>query len=150
MARETILGGSAAPIDDEEDHSLRPQRLDEMIGQRDVFERLMIAVDAARKRGDALGHILFDGPPGLGKTTMLSCCAAELDPALRVVVAEEVFECDVPLPNVELGACKVRVDMVGGTTSATSVTVGVVGSARRPGRPSALRPRWVAVSGRID
>jgi Holliday junction DNA helicase RuvB len=77
MARETILGGGAAPSD-EEDSSLRPQRLDEMIGQRDVFERLMIAVDAARKRGDSLGHILFDGPPGLGKTTFALCIPKEL------------------------------------------------------------------------
>ena len=44
--------------------------------------------------------ILFSGAPGSGKTTMLSCCAAELDPALRVVVAEEVFEADIPLANV--------------------------------------------------
>jgi pilus assembly protein CpaF len=44
--------------------------------------------------------ILFAGAPGSGKTTMLSCCAAELDPTLRVVIAEEVFEADVPLPNV--------------------------------------------------
>jgi len=44
--------------------------------------------------------IVFAGPPGSGKTTMLSCCAAELDPSLRVVTAEEVFEVDVPLPNV--------------------------------------------------
>jgi pilus assembly protein CpaF len=44
--------------------------------------------------------IVFAGAPGSGKTTMLSCCAAELDPALRVVIAEEVFEADVPLPNV--------------------------------------------------
>jgi pilus assembly protein CpaF len=44
--------------------------------------------------------VVFAGAPGSGKTTMLSCCAAELDPALRVVVAEEVFEADVPLPNV--------------------------------------------------
>lgn len=43
--------------------------------------------------------ILFAGSPGTGKTTLLSCCAAELDPSLRVVVAEEVFEADVPLPN---------------------------------------------------
>lgn len=40
------------------------------------------------------------GAPGSGKTTLLSCCAAELDPSLRVVIAEEVFEADVPLPNV--------------------------------------------------
>ncbi|MGH8902813.1 MAG: CpaF family protein [Egibacteraceae bacterium] len=44
--------------------------------------------------------ILVAGAPGSGKTTMLSCCAAELDPSLRVVIAEEVFEADVPLPNV--------------------------------------------------
>jgi pilus assembly protein CpaF len=44
--------------------------------------------------------IVFAGAPGSGKTTMLSCCAAELDPSLRVVIAEEVFEADVPVPNV--------------------------------------------------
>jgi pilus assembly protein CpaF len=44
--------------------------------------------------------VVFAGPPGSGKTTLLSCCAAELDPGLRVVIAEEVFEVDVPLPNV--------------------------------------------------
>ncbi|MGH9119263.1 MAG: CpaF family protein [Acidimicrobiales bacterium] len=44
--------------------------------------------------------IVFAGPPGSGKTTMLNCCAAELDPTLRVVIAEEVFEADVPVPNV--------------------------------------------------
>lgn len=44
--------------------------------------------------------IVFAGAPGSGKTTMLSCCAAELDPSLRVVLAEEVFEADVPLANV--------------------------------------------------
>jgi pilus assembly protein CpaF len=43
---------------------------------------------------------IFAGPPGSGKTTLLSCCTAELDPRLRVVTAEEVFEVDVPLPNV--------------------------------------------------
>jgi pilus assembly protein CpaF len=44
--------------------------------------------------------MVFSGAPGAGKTTMLSCCAAELDPSLRVVIAEEVFEADLPLPNV--------------------------------------------------
>ena len=44
--------------------------------------------------------IVFAGPPGSGKTTLLSCCAAELDPRLRVVIAEEVFEADVPVSNV--------------------------------------------------
>ena len=53
---------------------------------------------AACVRG--LQTIVVAGAPGSGKTTLLSCCAAELDPSLRVVVAEEVFEADVPLPNV--------------------------------------------------
>jgi pilus assembly protein CpaF len=44
--------------------------------------------------------ILFAGAPGSGKTTLMSCCAAGLDPTLRVVIAEEVFETDIPLPNV--------------------------------------------------
>ena len=44
--------------------------------------------------------ILFAGAPGTGKTTLLGCCAAELDPQLRIVTAEEVFELDIPLPNV--------------------------------------------------
>jgi pilus assembly protein CpaF len=44
--------------------------------------------------------IVFAGPPGSGKTTLLSCTTAELDPSLRVVVAEEVFEADIPVPNV--------------------------------------------------
>ncbi|HVX19403.1 MAG TPA: ATPase, T2SS/T4P/T4SS family [Acidimicrobiales bacterium] len=48
----------------------------------------------------ARASIVFAGAPGAGKTTLLSCCAAELDPSLRVVTAEEVFEVDVPLANV--------------------------------------------------
>jgi holliday junction DNA helicase RuvB len=78
MAREPVL--SAAPDRDEEfDRGLRPQRIKEMVGQRDVIERLNIVVDAARKRGEPLGHILFDGPPGLGKTTFANCLPRELN-----------------------------------------------------------------------
>ena len=52
--------------------------------------------------------IVFAGPPGSGKTTLLSCCAAELDPSLRVVVAEEVFEADVPLAERRIDADPAR------------------------------------------
>jgi pilus assembly protein CpaF len=69
----------------------------------DLVERDSLSPAAAtflRSAVRARQTIVFAGAPGSGKTTMLSCCAAELDPTLRVVVAEEVFEADVPLPNV--------------------------------------------------
>jgi pilus assembly protein CpaF len=69
----------------------------------ELVERDMLTPPAAaflRACVQARLSIVFSGPPGAGKTTLLSCCAAELDPSLRVVVAEEVFEADVPLPNV--------------------------------------------------
>ncbi len=67
-----------------EDRGLRPQRMAEMVGQRAVYERLEIAIDAARKRGEPLGHILLDGPPGLGKTTFAMCIPAELGTTLQI------------------------------------------------------------------
>ncbi|MDX1948422.1 MAG: Holliday junction branch migration DNA helicase RuvB [Pirellulaceae bacterium] len=81
MPREPILSAPPAASDDV-DRDLRPQRIKEMIGQRDVIERLNIVVDAARKRGEPLGHILFDGPPGLGKTTFANCIPRELGVSL--------------------------------------------------------------------
>jgi Holliday junction DNA helicase RuvB len=76
MAREPIIRNE---VDDEDkDRPLRPQRMGDMIGQRDVHERLAIAIDAAQKRQEQLGHILFDGPPGLGKTTFAVCIPNEL------------------------------------------------------------------------
>lgn len=76
MTREKILSNNPPPEDD--DPHLRPSRLNEMVGQRDVIERLQVAIDAARKRKDVLGHILFDGPPGLGKTTFAYCIPNEI------------------------------------------------------------------------
>ncbi|MCB0972974.1 MAG: CpaF family protein [Actinobacteria bacterium] len=69
----------------------------------ELVDRDMLSLQAARFLRacvQARRSIIFCGAPGSGKTTLLSCCAAELDPTLRVVVAEEVFEADVPLPNV--------------------------------------------------
>ncbi|MDB4864659.1 Holliday junction branch migration DNA helicase RuvB [Pirellulaceae bacterium] len=77
MNREKILGPLESADDD--DRSLRPKKMGEMVGQREVYARLMIAVDAARKREEPLGHILFDGPPGLGKTTFATCIPRELE-----------------------------------------------------------------------
>ena len=64
--------------------ALRPRHMSEMVGQRDVAERLAIAVDAARKRKEPLGHILLDGPPGLGKTTFAMCIPRDLGVALQI------------------------------------------------------------------
>jgi Holliday junction DNA helicase RuvB len=80
--REPVLQGGGPPED--ADRDLRPQHMREMVGQRDVYARLEIAVDSARKRGAALGHILFDGPPGLGKTTFATCIPRDLGVALQI------------------------------------------------------------------
>jgi holliday junction DNA helicase RuvB len=66
------------------DDKLRPQRLSEVIGQRAVAERLAISLDAAKKRGEPLPHILFDGPPGLGKTTFAMVLHNELGVELNI------------------------------------------------------------------
>jgi len=71
--------------------------LDELVANHTLDERVARFLRACVR---ARLSMVFSGAPGSGKTTMLSCCAAELDPSLRVVIAEEVFEADLPLPNV--------------------------------------------------
>ena len=71
--------------------------LDELVA-RDMLTGQIAAL--LRACVGARCSVVFAGPPGSGKTTLMSCTTAEIDPALRVVVAEEVFEADIPLPNV--------------------------------------------------
>jgi pilus assembly protein CpaF len=71
--------------------------LDQLV-ERDTISQPASRFLAAAVRSGAT--IVFAGAPGSGKTTLLSCCVGELDPSLRVVIAEEVFEIDAPLPNV--------------------------------------------------
>ena len=88
MAREPLYTAPAVPeaaVDAaDDDRDLRPQTLDQMVGQREVHERLMIAVDAARKRQEPLGHILLDGPPGLGKKTFAMCIPKALGVSIQL------------------------------------------------------------------
>jgi len=79
MARERIISGETQRGDtDVSATTLRPRTLDEMVGQTRIVEKLEIAMHAARQRGEPLEHMLFDGPPGLGKTTFAHVVAREM------------------------------------------------------------------------
>ena len=78
-------GGFGTPLfDDEALDDLRPQRLSDVVGQHAVVERLQIMLNAARKREEPLGHLLLDGPPGLGKTTFATVLPKELGTELQI------------------------------------------------------------------
>ncbi|MBP6891540.1 Holliday junction branch migration DNA helicase RuvB [Candidatus Shapirobacteria bacterium] len=70
--------------DKETELSLRPKKLTEFIGQKKLKEQLAVFIEAARKRGEALDHILFYGPPGLGKTTLAMLLATEMGTNIKI------------------------------------------------------------------
>ena len=79
MARDRVVTTTERPgQEDVANHALRPQRLDEYIGQGELVERLRIALDAGRARGEPMEHVLLHGPPGLGKTTLAHIIASEM------------------------------------------------------------------------
>jgi holliday junction DNA helicase RuvB len=82
--REEITNAAADPAELAEETTLRPRRLDEFVGQARLKEHLDILLGAARQRRQAVDHVLFAGPPGVGKTTLAGIVAAELEVALRV------------------------------------------------------------------
>ncbi len=85
MAREKTIGPTAGDEERQKvDAALRPKLLREVIGQKKVADRLQIAVDASRKLNEPLGHILFDGPPGLGKTTFATVLPNELGTSIQM------------------------------------------------------------------
>ena len=94
MARDRVISGDAGnsglsdgaddverPFDRDDaefDEQLRPRQLAQVVGQQKVVERVQVMLDATRKRGDTLGHLLLDGPPGIGKTTLATVIPREL------------------------------------------------------------------------
>lgn len=93
MAIERIIDTTTHQADDDEqiiEVTLRPQRFDEYIGQERLKKNLKLAIDAAKKRGEPIDHVLLYGPPGLGKTTMATVIANEMGVGLRVTAGPAI------------------------------------------------------------
>jgi holliday junction DNA helicase RuvB len=107
MAREAIVQPGPEGEGRERDVALRPKWLREVIGQKAVVQRLAIALNACRKLKEPLGHILFDGPPGLGKTTFATVLPNELGTSIQMTSGPALAKPADMLPfltNVEEGS----------------------------------------------
>lgn len=105
MARR-IITTDATEADTKLESGLRPQKLDDYIGQQKTKDNLKVYIEAARLRGDALDHVLFYGPPGLGKTTLAGIIANEMGSHLKVTsgpAIEKPGEMAAILNNLEEG-----------------------------------------------
>ncbi|MDJ0663699.1 MAG: Holliday junction branch migration DNA helicase RuvB [Acidimicrobiia bacterium] len=78
MRDEGLLMTNPLPEDEQEELTLRPRHMVDFIGQSELKERLAILIEAARQRGESVDHVLFSGPPGLGKTSLAGILAAEM------------------------------------------------------------------------
>jgi Holliday junction DNA helicase RuvB len=79
LMRDELMQPTADPVEAAEETTLRPRRLDEFVGQPRLREHLEIMLSAARRRGQAVDHVLLAGPPGLGKTSLAGIIAAEME-----------------------------------------------------------------------
>ncbi len=86
MAVDRIVNtlNDESPAEEQFEQSLRPQKFQEYIGQERVKKNLKLAIDAAKKRGEPVDHVLLYGPPGLGKTTMATVIANEMGAQIRI------------------------------------------------------------------
>ncbi len=107
MREEGLLTGEPTPEEEDAfEAGLRPQALGEFVGQGELKERLSILVEAARGRGEPVDHVLFSGPPGLGKTTLAAILAHEMGAQLRATsgpALERAGDLAAILSNVEAG-----------------------------------------------
>ncbi|HMJ76469.1 MAG TPA: Holliday junction branch migration DNA helicase RuvB, partial [Iamia sp.] len=81
---DPVLGPEPVAGEEGVEAGLRPRRLEDFVGQTELKEHLHIILEAARRRGQAADHLLFAGPPGLGKTTLAGIVATEIEVALHV------------------------------------------------------------------
>src|SRR6266849_6253288 len=84
MARQPIVKAEPPEVQKQRDPALRPKLLREVVGQKAVIQRLTIVLNACRKLKESLPHILFDGPPGLGKTTFATVLPNELGTTIQM------------------------------------------------------------------
>jgi len=103
---DDILTATQTADDADLDASLRPRRLDEFVGQERVKEQLSLVLDGAKGRGDSVDHLLFSGPPGLGKTSLAVIVATEMGADLRTTsgpALERPGDLAAILTNIESG-----------------------------------------------
>ena len=90
MSEDGRMMGGGARRDDRENIALRPKRLNDMVGQDDVREVLSIIIGAAKMRKEPIDHVLFYGPPGLGKTSLAHVIANEMETNIRVTAGPSI------------------------------------------------------------